>query len=417
MLKLFTTQNVMKDEHEINKLLKKKTTRHLLILVEQNVPINSAMSVEHSKPEKRPKLTTPPKTNYCWHCHKVEAGDGMCCKFCPRYYHSECLAEQGDDGKYIRSYWMCPVCHIEVIDEDSKSHAAIDNYNVDRRIAILKNLCDFVAHETYKRISEGRPEEGDPFHSVVAVHSFSADSLKEAISAGDIRTYKKLQNELLWLLHNSISISGVEGNKFLPKLEEIVKKCDNEIMEAMSCENCYYNNKCLSRPDCISEFPHTLVWALVEGYCFWPAKALKLQNNATEVMLLFFGSHEYASVPMENCYLLSLEPPWRIEDRRNQKALKVALDEMQRHVEELHKNKLDFQYASKGVHFKSFNLYTWLEPEVLLPVLFQRLDTFEEYDKYPDIVELRDAMLSVAKELEEEKVDEDQPGCSGTTTN
>ncbi|KRY21955.1 Protein kinase C-binding protein 1 [Trichinella patagoniensis] len=368
------------------------------------------MSVEHSKQEKRAKLTTPPvnqmislfcdnlaclckgaKTNYCWHCHKVEAGDGMRCKFCPRYYHSECLAEQGDDGKYIRSYWMCPICHIEVIDEDVKSHGAIENYNVDRRIAILKNLCDFVAHETYKRISEGRPEEGDPFHSVVAVHSFCADSLKEAISAGDIRTYKKLQNEFLWLLHNSISISGVEGNKFLPKLEEIVKKCDNE------------------------EFPHTLVWALVEGYCFWPAKALKLQNNATEVMLLFFGSHEYASVPMENCYLLSLEPPWRIEDRRNQKALKVALDEMQRHVEELHKNKLDFRYASKGVHFKSFNLYSWLEPEVLLPVLFERLDTFEEYDKYPDIAELRDAMLSVAEELEKAKVDEDQPGCSGTS--
>ncbi|OUC40993.1 putative PWWP domain protein [Trichinella nativa] len=266
----------------------------------------------------------------------------MRCKFCPRYYHSECLAEQGDDGKYIRSYWMCPVCHIEVIDEDVKSHGAIENYNVDRRIAILKNLCDFVAHETYKRISEGRPEEGDPFHSVVAVHSFCADSLKE-------------------------------------------------------------------------EFPHTLVWALVEGYCFWPAKALKLQNNATEVMLLFFGSHEYASVPMENCYLLSLEPPWRIEDRRNQKALKVALDEMQRHVEELHKNKLDFRYASKGVHFKSFNLYSWLEPEVLLPVLFERLDTFEEYDKYPDIAELRDAMLSVAEELEKAKVDEDQPGCSGTS--
>ncbi|KAL1239204.1 MYND-type zinc finger-containing chromatin reader ZMYND8 [Trichinella pseudospiralis] len=39
------------------------------------------------------------------------------------------------------------------------------------------------------------------------------------------------------------------------------------------------------------------------------AKTLKLQNNAAEVMLLFFGSHEYATVPMENCYLLSLEPP------------------------------------------------------------------------------------------------------------
>ncbi|KRX95072.1 hypothetical protein T4E_9662 [Trichinella pseudospiralis] len=51
-----------------------------------------------------------------------------------------------------------------------------------------------------------------------------------------------------------------------------------------------------------------------------------------------------------------------------------------------------------------------------LLVLFERLDTFEEYDKYPDILELRDAILSVAKELEKEKVDEDQPGCSGTTT-
>ncbi|KRZ18760.1 hypothetical protein T11_12441, partial [Trichinella zimbabwensis] len=59
--------------------------------------------------------------------------------------------------------------------------------------------------------------------------------------------------------------------------------------------------------------------------------------------------------------------------------LKVALEKMQRHVEELHKNKLDFQYASKG-----------------LPVIFQRLHTFKEYGKYTDIVELRDAMLSVA---------------------
>ncbi|KRZ79143.1 hypothetical protein T10_9360 [Trichinella papuae] len=112
-----------------------------------------------------------------------------------------------------------------------------------------------------------------------------------------------------------------------------------QIIEAMPCENCYYNNNCLSRPDSISVY----------------------------------------------------------------KALKVALDKMQRHVEELHKNKLDFQYASKGVHFKSFNLYTWLEPEVQLPVLFQRLHTFKEYDKYPDIVELRDAMLSVASSHWERK--------------
>ncbi|KRY92882.1 hypothetical protein T4D_8472 [Trichinella pseudospiralis] len=67
-------------------------------------------------------------------------------------------------------------------------------------------------------------------------------------------------------------------------------------MEAMPCENCCYSNK-----------------IEISGYsCLGiglAAKTLKLQNNAAEVMLLFFGSHEYATVPMENCYLLSLEPP------------------------------------------------------------------------------------------------------------
>lgn len=58
--------------------------------------------------------------------------------------------------------------------------------------------------------------------------------------------------------------------------------------------------------------PHTILWAKMGNYPFWPAKLLSVEGNIASVR--FFGEeHGRANLLVSDCYLYSQEIPNKYE--------------------------------------------------------------------------------------------------------
>lgn len=125
-----------------------------------------------------------------------------------------------------------------------------------------------------------------------------------------------MKSDVEWLAHN------LKTKETKPKLkkdqaekiaQEIVKALDQEIKNAMACQECYenaFNNPAGSMSMTCVATPHLLVWANAESWEYLPAKIMKYNDHDGDIVdVRFFGDYTNASIPLTDCYLFSKEVP------------------------------------------------------------------------------------------------------------
>ncbi|XP_041954346.1 protein kinase C-binding protein 1-like isoform X1 [Alosa sapidissima] len=295
---------------------------------------------------KQPALTTDPvdvvpqdgrNDFYCWVCHRE--GQVLCCELCPRVYHAKCLklaAEPEGD-------WFCPECEkitvAECIETQSK---AMTMLTLEQLSYLLKFALQKMKQPGTEPFQKPVSLEQHPDYAEYIFHPMDICSLEKNIKKKMYGCTEAFLADVKWILHNCIIYNG--GNhKLTATAKVIVKICEHEMNEIEVCPECYLS-ACQKRDNWFCEpccQPHPLVWAKLKGFPFWPAKALREKDGQVDAR--FFGQHDRAWVPINNCYLMSKEIPFSV--KKTKSIFNSAMQEMEVYVENIRKKFGVFNYA------------------------------------------------------------------------
>ncbi|XP_071773533.2 MYND-type zinc finger-containing chromatin reader ZMYND8 isoform X4 [Centroberyx gerrardi] len=295
---------------------------------------------------KQPALTTDPvdvvpqdgrNDFYCWLCHRE--GQVLCCELCPRVYHAKCLklpAEPEGD-------WFCPECEkitvAECIETQSKAMMML---TIDQLSYLLKFALQKMKQPGTEPFQKPVSLEQHPDYAEYIFHPMDLCTLEKNIKKKMYGCTEAFLADAKWILHNCIIYNG--GNhKLTATARVIVKICEHEMNEIEVCPECYLS-ACQKRDNWFCEpcsNPHPLVWAKLKGFPFWPAKALRDKDGQVDAR--FFGQHDRAWVPLNNCYLMSKEIPFSV--KKTKSIFNSAMQEMEVYVENMRKRFEVFNYA------------------------------------------------------------------------
>ncbi|KAM6978021.1 MYND-type zinc finger-containing chromatin reader ZMYND8-like isoform 2-T2 [Aplochiton taeniatus] len=295
---------------------------------------------------KQPALTTDPvdvvpqdsrNDFYCWLCHRE--GQVLCCELCPRVYHAKCLklpAEPEGD-------WFCPECEkitvAECIETQSK---AMTMLTIDQLSYLLKFALQKMKQPGTEPFQKPVSLDQHPDYAEYIFHAMDLCTLEKNIKKKMYGCTEAFLADMKWILHNCIIYNG--GNhKLTATAKVIVKICEHEMNEIEVCPECYLSS-CQKRDNWFCEpcsQPHPLVWAKLKGFPFWPAKALREKDGQVDAR--FFGQHDRAWVPINNCYLMSKEIPFSV--KKTKSIFNSAMQEMEVYVENIRKKFGTFNYA------------------------------------------------------------------------
>ncbi|XP_075898109.1 MYND-type zinc finger-containing chromatin reader ZMYND8-like isoform X2 [Nelusetta ayraudi] len=313
---------------------------------------------------KQPALTTDPvdvvpqdgrNDFYCWLCHRE--GQVLCCELCPRVYHAKCLklpAEPEGD-------WFCPECEkitvAECIETQSK---AMTMLTLDQLSYLLKFALQKIKQPGTEPFLKPVSLEQHPDYAEYIFHPMDLCTLEKNIKKKMYGCTESFLADMKWILHNCIIYNG--GNhKLTATAKVIVKICEHEMNEIEVCPECYLS-ACQKRDNWFCEpcsQPHPLVWAKLKGFPFWPAKALREKDGQVDAR--FFGQHDRAWVPINNCYLMSKEIPFSV--KKTKSIFNSAMQEMEVYVENIRKKFGVFNYAPFRTPFTPNNqLQMLLDP-------------------------------------------------------
>ncbi|XP_075867012.1 MYND-type zinc finger-containing chromatin reader ZMYND8 isoform X25 [Microcebus murinus] len=140
--------------------------------------------------------------------------------------------------------------------------------------------------------------------------------------------------------------SEPEGDWFCPECEKItVAECIETQSKAMTMLNIeqlsYLLKFAIQKMKQPGSNPHPLVWAKLKGFPFWPAKALRDKDGQVDAR--FFGQHDRAWVPINNCYLMSKEIPFSV--KKTKSIFNSAMQEMEVYVENIRRKFGVFNYS------------------------------------------------------------------------
>uniref|UniRef100_A0A671KT34 Protein kinase C-binding protein 1-like n=1 Tax=Sinocyclocheilus anshuiensis TaxID=1608454 RepID=A0A671KT34_9TELE len=285
---------------------------------------------------KQPALTTDPvdvvpqdgrNDFYCWVCHRE--GQVLCCELCPRVYHAKCLklaAEPEGD-------WFCPECEkitvAECIETQSK---AMTMLNLEQLSYLLKFALQKMKQPGTEPFQKPVSLEQHPDYAEYIFHPMDLCTLEKNIKKKMYGCTEAFLADMKWILHNCIIYNG--GNhKLTATAKVIVKICEHESQ------------------------PHPLVWAKLKGFPFWPAKALRDKDGQVDAR--FFGQHDRAWVPINNCYLMSKEIPFSV--KKTKSIFNSAMQEMEVYVENVRKKYGVFNYAPFRTPFTPNNQFQMLK--------------------------------------------------------
>ncbi|XP_067095443.1 MYND-type zinc finger-containing chromatin reader ZMYND8-like isoform X1 [Osmerus mordax] len=313
---------------------------------------------------KQPALTTDPvdvvpqdgrNDFYCWLCHRE--GQVLCCELCPRVYHAKCLklpAEPEGD-------WFCPECEkitvAECIETQSK---AMTMLTLEQLSYLLKFALQKMKQPGTEPFQKPVSLEQHPDYAEYIFHPMDLCTLEKNIKKKMYGCTEAFLADMKWILHNCIIYNG--GNhKLTATAKVIVKICEHEMNEIEVCPECYLSS-CQKRDNWFCEpcsHPHPLVWAKLKGFPFWPAKALREKDGQVDAR--FFGQHDRAWVPINNCYLMSKEIPFSV--KKTKSIFNSAMQEMEVYVENIRKKFGVFNYAPFRTPFTPNNqLQMLLDP-------------------------------------------------------
>uniref|UniRef100_A0A8C1VQJ2 Protein kinase C binding protein 1, like n=1 Tax=Cyprinus carpio TaxID=7962 RepID=A0A8C1VQJ2_CYPCA len=284
---------------------------------------------------KQPALTTDPvdvvpqdgrNDFYCWVCHRE--GQVLCCELCPRVYHAKCLklaAEPEGD-------WFCPECEkitvAECIETQSK---AMTMLNLEQLSYLLKFALQKMKQPGTEPFQKPVSLEQHPDYAEYIFHPMDLCTLEKNIKKKMYGCTEAFLADMKW----SKEIITVSINH--PQMNEIEKR-DNWF-----CEPCSQ--------------PHPLVWAKLKGFPFWPAKALRDKDGQVDAR--FFGQHDRAWVPLNNCYLMSKEIPFSV--KKTKSIFNSAMQEMEVYVENVRKKYGVFNYAPFRTPYTPNNQFQMLQ--------------------------------------------------------
>ncbi|KAG5835673.1 hypothetical protein ANANG_G00246510 [Anguilla anguilla] len=274
---------------------------------------------------------------YCWVCHRE--GQVLCCELCPRVYHAKCLklaAEPEGD-------WFCPECEkitvAECIETQSK---AMTMLTIDQLSFLLKFALQKMKQPGTEPFQKPVSLEQHPDYAEYIFHAMDLCTLEKNIKKKMYGCTEAFLADVKWILHNCIIYNG--GNhKLTATAKVIIKICEHEMNEIEVCPECYLS-ACQKRENWFCEpcsNPHPLVWAKLKGFPFWPAKAIRDKDGQVDAR--FFGQHDRAWVPLNNCYLMSKEIPFSV--KKTKSIFNSAMQEMEIYVENSRKKFGVFNYA------------------------------------------------------------------------
>ncbi|XP_026055242.1 protein kinase C binding protein 1, like isoform X4 [Carassius auratus] len=312
-----------------------------------------------TKKKKKPGLVNTNKDQdgrndfYCWVCHRE--GQVLCCELCPRVYHAKCLklaAEPEGD-------WFCPECEkitvAECIETQSK---AMTMLNLEQLSYLLKFALQKMKQPGTEPFQKPVSLEQHPDYAEYIFHPMDLSTLEKNIKKKMYGCTEAFLADMKWILHNCIIYNG--GNhKLTATAKVIVKICEHEMNEIEVCPECYLS-ACQKRDNWFCEpcsQPHPLVWAKLKGFPFWPAKALRDKDGQVDAR--FFGQHDRAWVPLNNCYLMSKEIPFSV--KKTKSIFNSAMQEMEVYVENVRKKYGVFNYAPFRTPYTPNNQFQMLQ--------------------------------------------------------
>ncbi|XP_078274859.1 MYND-type zinc finger-containing chromatin reader ZMYND8 isoform X7 [Rhinoraja longicauda] len=280
---------------------------------------------------------------YCWVCHRE--GQVLCCELCPRVYHAKCLklnAEPEGD-------WFCPECEkitvAECIETQSK---AMTMLTIDQLSYLLKFALQKMKQPGTEPFQKPVSLEQHPDYAEYIFHPMDICTLEKNVKKKMYGCTEAFLADVKWILHNCIIYNGdfcvAANHKLTATAKVIIKICEHEMNEIEVCPECYLA-ACQKRDNWFCEpcsNPHPLVWAKLKGFPFWPAKALRDKDGQVDAR--FFGQHDRAWVPINNCYLMSREIPFSV--KKTKSIFNSAMQEMEVYVENIRKKFGTFNYAS-----------------------------------------------------------------------
>ncbi|KAM5135005.1 MYND-type zinc finger-containing chromatin reader ZMYND8 isoform 2-T5 [Mantella aurantiaca] len=289
---------------------------------------------------------------YCWVCHRE--GQVLCCELCPRVYHAKCLklnAEPEGD-------WFCPECEkitvAECIETQSK---AMTMLTIEQLSYLLKFALQKMKQPGTEPFQKPVSLEQHPDYSEYIFNPMDLSTLEKNVKKKMYGCTEAFLAEAKWILHNCIIYNG--GNHKLTQTAKVlIKICEHEMNEIEVCPECYLA-ACQKRENWFCEpcsNPHPLVWAKLKGFPFWPAKALRDKDGQVDAR--FFGQHDRAWVPMNNCYLMSKEIPFSV--KKTKSIFNSAMQEMEVYVENIRKRFGVFNYAPFRTPYTPNNQYQML---------------------------------------------------------
>lgn len=94
--------------------------------------------------------------------------------------------------------------------------------------------------------------------------------------------------------------------------EAFLKMVKEEVQSILACEECFLNahhhgTEAAFVMPCKS--PHLLLWSYWEDFCYWPSKAMWVEDSQNLVNVRFFGDHTTLTMSATKCYLFSEDRP------------------------------------------------------------------------------------------------------------
>lgn len=141
---------------------------------------------------------------------------------------------------------------------------------------------------------------------------------------------KQFENDFKWFQHNCRTIFPGRRN-IQTASNQLIGYVQVHIRIIQACEECFRNTvetltgNNAGTKQCSKL--HLLLWAQVQGYRYWPAKAKAVNVADQTVCVQFFGDLTNSILPCHGCYVYSIRTPDRVKGahpRSFAKALRVS---------------------------------------------------------------------------------------------
>ncbi|CAM1300538.1 ZMYND8 (predicted) [Pycnogonum litorale] len=290
--------------------------------------------------KRKPPPLTKDRINdpFCWICHKE--GVNCDCVVCPRAFHSRCVRSSVPSMSV--NEWVCTECRKIMSAEDLDSNDQNSSrLSLDQLCILLQFVIHRLKHSGVDPFLKPVPTSQFPSYKDYIIHPMDLFTLECNIKKKMYGCTYSFLADARWILHNCIVFNGYH-NKLTTLAKTLVRICQSEISELDTCPNCYLNT-CTKTDDWFSEpcgEPHTMLWAKLKGFPFWPAKAMRILENNVDVR--FFGAHDRAWVPIGRCFMYSKEYP--VPTKTKKKGFEQAVEEAESYIEKL-KSSSGFTYA------------------------------------------------------------------------